>query len=60
MHREIYHGRRWNSDKRFAAPMVIIPSGEYVFVNDVVGINYYNTGVVLGCVLKFFQKVRTF
>lgn len=57
--REIYHGRRWNSDKRFAAPMAIIPTGEFVFVDDIVGINYCNIGIVLGRVVKFFQKVRT-
>ena len=60
MHREMYHGRRWNSDERFTAPMAIIPTGECIFVNDIVGINYGPVGVVLASVAKFFHKVRNF
>ena len=53
-YREIYHGRRWNSDERFLAPMATISTGEHIFINDIISLKYSTVGFVLGRVTKFF------
>ena len=58
LYREIYHGKRWHDSYRFIAPMAIIPSGELIFLKDIITINYLNIGNVFAQVTKFFQKVH--
>ena len=55
--REIYHGERWRNDKRFLAPMCMLPSGCRVFVRDCIQFSHPRFGLTQGVVLKFMYEV---
>ncbi len=55
--REMYHGRRWMSDRRFFTPMISSDSAGHIFVNDFVKIITGN-GFGIAKVKTFFKKVR--
>jgi len=57
MYREIYHGKRWMDDPRFATPMVSIPNGQQVFVHDCVTIAHPKFGITAAIVAKYYLKV---
>ena len=53
----MYHGRRWNTDPRFSAPMISISNEVSVFVRDCVTFLHPQLGPTVGIVVQFFQTV---
>eukprot|EP00731_Ephydatia_muelleri_P002721 Em0001g2721a len=53
---EIYHGKCWNENPRFATPMVSLPHGEGIFVRDWVYFHHNDIGMTKGVVLSFFKQ----
>lgn len=58
--RELYHGRRWNTDPRFRTPMVSLSCGASIFVRDVFSFEHPYFGSTKGLVTHFFLKVWAF
>ena len=56
--RELYHGRRWNTDPRFRTPMVNLSNGASIFVRDVITFEHPYLGCTKGLVTDYFLKVR--
>ena len=54
--REIYHGKRWNSEPRFAAPMVSIAGVLHVFVKDCVTFLHPQLGPTRGIIDKIYHR----
>ncbi|KAL5479214.1 hypothetical protein EMCRGX_G022708, partial [Ephydatia muelleri] len=52
---ELYHGKKWNTDKRFASPMTVLNNGMHVFVRDCVCFLHPDVGFAKGIVVRFFQ-----
>ena len=57
MVRELYHGRRWNTDPRFRIPMVNLSCGASIFFRDVVTIEHPYLGSTKGLVTHFLYLV---
>ncbi len=53
--REMYHGNKWRTDKRFATPMIVCSAG-HIFVNDFVCCRG-RSSVILAKIVSFFKKV---
>eukprot|EP00731_Ephydatia_muelleri_P038964 Em1013g2a len=53
---EIYHGKRWNSEPRFAAPMVSIAGVLHVFVKDCVTFLHPQLGPTRGIIDKIYHR----
>ena len=53
---EVYHGRMWHNDPRFKTHMAEV-NGFHVYVGDMIEFIHPQHGVLLGKLLKFYQKV---
>lgn len=51
----MYEAKRWHEDKRFYTPMIVLDSGEHLFVRDFVKIKGCN---IYGKVEKFVLEVN--
>ena len=51
----MYEARRWHNDKRFYTPMIVLDSGEQLFVGDFIKLKEYN---IYGKVEKFALEVH--
>eukprot|EP00731_Ephydatia_muelleri_P005116 Em0002g1292a len=52
---EIFHGKKWSTDSRFASPMAELDTGVDVFVRDCVYFQHPKLGLSKGVIVKFFQ-----
>ena len=53
---EVYHGKRWNEDPRFQAPMIEV-EGTAFHVNEFIVFQHNQYGRTNGKILKFFNRV---
>ena len=53
---QLYQGMRWNSHKKFEAPMIIV-DGHHYFTQNFVTFSHHSFGRTIGHLKRFFANV---